>query len=374
MLILGLSVAVPAAAQTPSPIDPTLFSFPGGFINPPSATSAGLALADRWLGDEPYINPAAPRAERVILGPALLHTSRQDLRAGNRNFDERSAVVDGAGAALGLPYLPVWLYVHQPVLRFDDYSFNRGNGFDPNIPPATIRGQADVRETRAGAAASAAVARVRLGGAVEWTRRDDRYQTDEQSGAPDQGQRLVEFDGSGVGWAVGVHYDTPDSGAHSWTMGAALRSIPKLEVSGQQTLDLLSGSSTAAVAAVREAGWEGGVSTRYALTQEFSMTAGFGGTSEQKWEGFGITNGATTAWAVGGLFHDARDPWTLRFGVGQEQQTGVPETRAGSLGLGLGWDMEGVVLDFGLLHRGIERPGRPRSYDDRVVGSVRVDF
>jgi hypothetical protein len=77
---------------------------------------------------------------------------------------------------------------------------------------------------------------------------------------------------------------------------------------------------------------------------------------------------------VGGVFHDARDPWTLRFGVGQEQQNGVPEPRAGSLGLGFGYDWEGIVLDLGILHRGIERPGHPRSYDDRVVGSVTVEF
>jgi len=37
-------------------------------------------------------------------------------------------------------------------------------------------------------------------------------------------------------------------------------------------------------------------------------------------------------------------------------------------------DWEGILLDVGLLHRGIERSGRPRSYDDRVVGSVTVEF
>lgn len=374
VLAVALALAVPAAAQTPSPIDPTLFSFPGGFDHPPSAISAGVALADRWLGDEPFANPAALRAERVIASPALLHSSRQDLRAGNRNFDERPAVLDGAGAAIGLPYLPVWLYFHQPVLRFDDYAFSRGTGTDPSVAPASFEGRADMRETRAGAAASAAVARLRLGAAVEWTRRDDRFETEEQSGAPDQGLRTVTFDGTGVGWALGARYESPESATRAWALGAALRAIPKLEVEGEQTLDLLSGYSVTPVAAVREAGWEGGLSARYGVSADFALLAAFGGRSAQKWEGFGVESGDKTAWALGGVFHVAGDPWTMRLGYGQEQQTGVPETRAGSLGLGLGWDMEGVILDFGLLHRGIERPGRPRSYDDRVIGSVRVDF
>jgi hypothetical protein len=48
-----------ASAATPAPLDPRLFAFPGAFPNPASARSAGLALADRWLGDDPYDNPAA---------------------------------------------------------------------------------------------------------------------------------------------------------------------------------------------------------------------------------------------------------------------------------------------------------------------------
>jgi len=67
-------------------------------------------------------------------------------------------------------------------------------------------------------------------------------------------------------------------------------------------------------------------------------------------------------------------PWALRFGLGMEQQADVPETRAGTIGLGIGYDMDGVILDFGLLHRSVERSGQPRSYDDRVIGGVRVDF
>ena len=374
VLAVALAIAVPAAAQTPSPIDPTLFSFPGAFDHPPSAASAGVALADRWLGDEPFLNPAALRAERVLASPAMLHQSRQDLRAGNRNFDERPAVFDIAGAALGVPYLPVWLYIHQPALRFDDYAFNRGTGTDPNVAPASVEGRADVRETRAGAAAAATVARLRLGAAVEWTRRDDRYETEEQSGAPDQGLRTVTFDGSGVGLALGARFDSPESATHPWVLGAALRAIPEIEVTGEQTLDLLSGYSVTPVSAVREAGWEGGLSARYGVSADFSMLASFGGRSAQKWEGFGVESGDKSSWALGGVFHAAGDPWTMRIGYGEEQQTGVPETRAGSLGLGMGWDMDGVILDLGLLHRGIERPGRPRSYDDRVIGSVRVDF
>ena len=372
--IVIMTFAVPAFAQAPSPIDATLFPFPGGWVHPPSGSSAALALSDRWLGDEPFANPAAPPARRVIAGPALLRSSRQDLRAGNRNFDERPAAFDAAGAAVGLPLVPVWLYFHQPLVRVDDFAFNRGTLSDPSVAPAAIQGQAESRESRLGLAASAKLAPVRWGAAVEWTRRDDRFWVDEQSGAPDQGQREVSFDGRAVGWALGARYDSPDSGVGFWVMGAGLRALPELEVEGSQTLNLLSGDSTASVVARREAGWEGGVSGAYHFTSEFSMTVGVEARSEQRWEGIGLTSGALTTWSVGGSYHDALLPWTFRFGLGQEQQADVPETRAGVIGLGFGFDMDGVLLDLGVIHRSLERSGRPRSYDDRVIGSVRVDF
>src|SRR5262245_35239832 len=374
MLLAFLCVAAPVAAQTSIVIDPTLFSFPGGFDHPPSAASASLALSDRWLGDEPFANPATPLAQRVNASLALLHSSRQDLRAGNRNYDEQPVTFDGAGVALGVPGLPVWLYAHQPILRIEDFVFNRGNGTDPSVPPATIKGQVEAREARAGLASSLALAGVRYGAALEWTWRDDRYWTQETSGSPDQGQRTIAFTGNAIGWAVGARWETPDTSAGKWTVGGAVRSLPKLKVDGDVTLDLLSGYSNTPLSAEREAGWEGGVSIRYGLAGSFAMSAGFGGRSEQRWEGLGITSGAVTAWSLGGEFHDRGDPWALRFGFGQEQQPGVPETQASSLGLGFGWDMEGVILDLGLLHRSVERSGRPHSYDDRVIASVRVDF
>jgi len=369
-----LATAATASAQAPSPIDPNLFAFPGAFESPASGISAGVGLADRWLGDEPFSNPAAPPAGHVTASPALLHLSRQDLRAGNRNYDETGAFFDGAGAAISLERVPVWLYFHQPNLRFEDFAFIRGTGTDPSVPPATMRGQADVRETRAGVAGSLRILGVRWGAGVEWTSRDDRYQTQEQSGAPDQGDRMVEFGGSAVGWTAGARYGSPDSGAGHWTVGAAIRSLSKMKVEGEQTFDLLTGTTVTAVTAERESGWEGGASARYALSDAFRLLASAGGRTEQAWDGFGLVSGDMFGWWLGGDFHDVRDPWTLRFGLGQEQQSDVPETRASSLGLGMGWDLDGVLLDVGVLHRSVERAGRPRSYDDRLVGTVTVGF
>jgi len=374
LCIVPLILAVPASAQAPPPIDGILFPFPGGWVHPPSATSAALALSDRWLGDEPFANPAAPPARRVLLGAALLHSSRQDLRADNRNFDETPVSVDGAGAALGLPGLPVWLYAHQPLLRVDDFAFSRGTVSDPSVTPATIQGQGESREARLGAAASVRLAGVRWGGAVEWSLRDDRYWVNEQSGAPDQGQRELTFDGTAVGWALGLRYDSPDSGAGAWALGGGVRALPKLDVEGTQTIDLLTIDSTATLFATREAGWEGGASGSYALTAEFSVTLGAEFRTEQRWEGMGVSSGALASWALGGRYRDPMGPWALRFGLGMEQQADVPETRAGTIGFGIGYDMDGVILDFGLLHRSVERSGQPRSYDDRVIGGVRVDF
>src|SRR5262245_36357587 len=92
--------ATPAGAAPPSPLDTPQFSFPGVFDQPSSGLSAGVALADRWLGDDPSSNPAAPRASRFTASPALLRVSRQDLRADNSDYDETPAFFDAAGATL----------------------------------------------------------------------------------------------------------------------------------------------------------------------------------------------------------------------------------------------------------------------------------
>ncbi len=376
LALLGFAwlMGTPAHAQVPAPIDPALFGFPGSFEQPASAASAGVAFADHWLGDEPFSNPAAPHAQLVMVSPTLMRVNRQDLRAGNRNYDEKAAFFDAAGATLGLPATPFWLYVYQPVLRFENFAFNRGTGQDPSVPPAVIKGQADMRETRAGLAGALKLRGVRLGAALEWSRRQDRYETLEQSGDPNQGTRLVDFDGDAVGGTAGFRYDSADSGAGRWSVGGALRYVPELKLEGAQQLDLLTGFSDTMVAATREAGWEGGLSARYAFTPAFRVMVSMGGRSEQSWEGFGIKSGTGVLWGLGLDLHDARDPWTLRFGLGQEQQDGVPETRASAVGLGLGYDMDGILFDIGLLHRSLDRSGRPKSYDDRVVGSVRVGF
>jgi hypothetical protein len=64
----------------------------------------------------------------------------------------------------------------------------------------------------------------------------------------------------------------------------------------------------------------------------------------------------------------------VRFGIGQERQKDMPEPRAGLLGLGIGWRWEGSGLDFGLLHRSLEREGHPTSSDDRLVATYHLDF
>jgi hypothetical protein len=375
-LVALLALAAhPAVAGPPPPISSGFFGLPGAFEQPPSAASAGMALANEWLGDAPYSNPATPRGHGVTASPALLRMSRQDLRAGNRNYDEKAAVIDGAGAALSTRYAPIWLYVTQPALRFEDFAFNRGTISDPSVQPAVISGQADMRETRAGISASLRVARgLRLGAGAEWTRRDDRYDSDEVSGSPDQGSRHLDFSGEGAGGTLGFRYDSADSGAGTWVLGGALRYVPQLDMDAHLQSDLLSGATDTSLTITRQAGVEGGLAAGFAVSRAMRLLLSIGGHSKQSWDNLGLSSGTAVAVRLGGVFHDPRDPWTLRFGIGQEQQKGVPEPRAGSVGLGFGYDMEGILLDVGVLHRGIDRPGRPRSFDDRVVASVTVAF
>jgi hypothetical protein len=352
-------------------VEGSLFPFPGYCSQPPTATSAALALADAWLGDEPFFNPSTPIRNRVVLSPVLLRVSRQDLRAANRNYDEQTAFFDGASAALVPPAVPIWLYFSQPALRLEQYVFNRGTGQDPSVPPATLTGEGETRETRVGVASALGWGLVRAGAAFEWTHRRDRYRTVEESGSPDQGEREASFSGGGLGGALGVRLDQAPA---RWTVGLGVRYLPALDLAGEARSDLLSGSSTTPIAAAREAGWEAGVSARYGVTTGFDVYGAASHRTEQEWDGFGVVSGARSTWTLALAYGHPEDPWEVRFGLGQEQQTQVPEPRAGVVGLGLAWDLEGVVVDVGAMRRSLARSGAPTSFDDRVVGSVRVDF
>src|SRR5690348_8162627 len=83
-----LLVATIARADLDPPASGALFGFPGSFATPASVASAGHALADRWLGDSPFDNPAVGGPDLWGQGALLyLREDRQDLRAANREFD-----------------------------------------------------------------------------------------------------------------------------------------------------------------------------------------------------------------------------------------------------------------------------------------------
>jgi hypothetical protein len=93
-----------------------------------------------------------------------------------------------------------------------------------------------------------------------------------------------------------------------------------------------------------------------------------------EWDGFGVAEGAAAEWRIGWEYQEPGGPWSLRIGLGQEQQSDVPEARAGVIGLGFGWNPEGTGIDIGILHRTIKRADQPTSYDDRIVASVGIAF
>jgi hypothetical protein len=375
-LALMLWAGTPVSAA-PTPLDPALFSFPGAVTGPASGASAGVALADRWLGDEPFFNPAVAGGVELDLSGTLLHLSRQDLRARNRQYDETPAFLDGAGLAIGLPRfrgLSGALYGFQPVLRRESSAFTRGsaapNPSDP--PPATIESSARARELRAGLALSYDLGPARLGGAVEWNRRQDTYQVVERSGSPEAGTRRLELQGDAVGYQLGAQVGSGFTMPGSFIVGAGVRYLPKLPVDAPHTEDLLTGSVNEVLHAERSWGWEGGVSARYIASPAFQAVAGFGGRTAQRWEGFDLEAGRAWEWKLGGEFHDPLDPWSFRFGIGQERQDDVPEPRADVLAVGLGWRFEGAWVDLGLVHRTVKRVASPNSFDDRIVLTLRT--
>jgi hypothetical protein len=361
--------ATGACAQPPTPLDMAgPFAFPGALVGPPSAASAGTGLADLWLGDEPYGNPAAAPARQVTLSPTFLHASRQDLRAHNREFDESSGFFDAAGGSLSWPVngLDLSLYAWQPVLRREDNAYTR---VAPEVP-ATLETSSSSREVRAGLALSVPVRSFRLGLAAEWTRRSDSYDFSETSGSPASGVRHAEFSGDALGFQAGARC-APHPRV---VVGAAVRYLPSLDLEGSSSEQLILGAASSTVVARRGSAWEGGVSTRVSVTGDFRVLAAVGARSAETWDGFGLVAGRAASWALGLDYHDAEVPWTARFGLGQDQQSGVPEPRAGQVSLGLGWKLEEVVLDAAVLRRSIERPGKPTAYDDRLVASATVSF
>ncbi len=372
-ILLALAAALlfaipPAAAQPSSILVPQLFAFPGSNPAPPSAVSAGLGLADLWLGDEPFGNPASAPARGVMLSPVFVRVSRQDLRGHSRDYSENSGFFDGAGARLSWPIRGVGLslYAWQPVLRREDEAYTHV------LPatPGTFKNSSTAREVRAGLAVSVPLRSVRFGLAGEWVRRDDAYDYEQTSGSPADGAHHVDFAGDGAAVRGGVHF-APHARVQ---VGAAVGYVPAMDLSGTWQVLTIAEDTTGSVALRRGSAWEGGCSARVTVTEGFHVLAAAGERGSQSWEGLDLTAGRQISWSLGIEFHAAPDPWTARLAAGQEQQRGVPEPRAGLVSLGLGWNFEGATIDIAALRRSVQRPGLATSYDDRVVASATVGF
>jgi hypothetical protein len=376
-VLLALTATHPAFADPPSPLAPSQFAFPGSWVSPGSAASAGLALADRWLGDEPFSNPAVAPGYRLTASPAMLHVSRQDLRSDNRNFDETVAFFDGAGVSIGLPAYRRFgfaLYAFQPVLRLEDNAYSRGTATpDPGSPPAVIQAHATAREARAGLAVSSAAGPGRLGLGIEWSRRKDVYEQLEQSGNPaNDGTKRLELSGGGVSVQAGARIDRGDSSAGAYSLGIAARYLPALAVDAPHSEALLIGTTEETLHVERSRGWELGATARVLVRPTVRVYAALGGRTAQDWEGLDLRAGRAWEWKLAWEYHDLRDPWTLRFGFGQELQSDVPERHASVVGLGIGWRFESMAVDVGVVRRTVARDAEPNSFDDRVVLSIRV--
>jgi hypothetical protein len=365
-----LATATDAGAQLPSPLDLSQFyAFPGAYPGPASAVSAGLGLSDRWLGDEPFDNPAAAQPRGVMVAPEFQRVKRQDL-LGRYNYDEIEGYVDVAGGWLSLPVrgVGIALYAFQPVLRSEDATFVTREDPDQILIPHTFTATSSAREWRAGIALSHAWRGARFGAAVERTQRDDAYDYNEIQGAPLTGVSHVDFSGDGIGFQVGARVPV----AAAVVLGGAVRYVPSLDLSGQQTTPAL--AVVQPVSASREAGWEGGLSARWAVSQAFRVFASLSGRSAQAWDGFGVSAGRAVGCSAGFEYEEPAQPWTFRFGVGQDQQDGVPEPHAGAFALGVGWKAESLRLDLGVQRRSLARVGKPASYDDRAIAGVTVGF
>jgi hypothetical protein len=377
LALIFLAFASTARAQTPSLIRSPLFAFPGGFLNPVTAVSAGRAAADAWLGDSPYANPAAPIVKAVEISGQISHLSRQDLRAANHDYDETWGFFSGGGLAGGVTVserLGVWVYASRPESRFEENAFAAGTASDPSVQPAVIQSKSEATESRAGAGVTAQLGALRIGVAIENTWRSDHYQLTETSGSPSAGTRDLAFDGDAIGGQAGIQWASRSEARGRFEVGAAVRWLPELEVTGSE-IDLLAAADSIVTAnATREAGWEGGGTVAYGVNEAFRVMAGFGGRTAQEWDGFGVTSGAWIHWAVAADYHHPEEAWGLHFGFGGDQQDDVPEQTATAFGIGGDWAFGTTTLTVSAMRRGLDRDDAPTSWDTRFMAGVRATF
>src|SRR5262245_23651266 len=372
-LLLTVAAAADSSAQPPPPLNSGYFAFPGSNPSPGSAISAGRALADRWLGDEPFDQPCLRDSSGIELSPLLARVSRQDLRAGNRDYDETAAFFDFAGGRI---QAPAWgsvrlaVYASQPLLRLEENAFTTGELGGP-VAPATFQTETHSRELRSGVALSWTMGPLTLGAAPELTYESDEFTTIEQSGSPSSGTRSLEMSGSGFGGQAGVVWAAPDEQWKSVRVGVGARYLPKMDLDATQRDELLAGTSETSFTVERESAWEGGVSMSVLVSPAFRAYGGAGGRAAYDWTGLDVTTGASSEWSVGGEFHDDRVPWAFRFGVGHETHEGSPEPTATRIAIGFGWKWDDLALDVAALRRNLDRPDVPTSYDDRVLATLR---
>ncbi len=371
-LAVALFVTVAPAATAPLPRG-DIFNFPGANPSPASASSAAFALADRWLGDEPFNSAVGALGNSISLSPMLQRLSRQDLRARNTKYDETRGFFDAAGGyiAYASPQSAwgVSVYATQPVFRREESAFQQGVTTQPAIP-AVVRSTTKTREWRTGVAVAFRAGAWAFGIAPEAVKRIDQF-TVAREGANQSGVADTwDLAGSGKSMLASARYASSRPCPHDWRIGASVRALPKLELTG--TVPVTNGGGSVPATVSRESPWEGGVSIEARITPEFQLLLGAGGRTATEWTGIAASNGATGQAALAGEYHDPQLPWTLRFGVGRESNPGTHESSASQVGLGIGWLSGDLRYDFGVLHRSLQRTGAPNSSDDRVVGSVTV--
>lgn len=353
------------------------FPLPGDYVSPANAASAGLSLADRWLGTTGFENPATALPLGLELTPVFQRVSRQDISSQNRDFEQVTGYPDVLGARFSMP-AGAWgftAYAWQPVLRLEEFSFSAG----PLAQPAFVRLLTSQREARAGGAVSLGMGAARFGVSGEYVRRDDFYEAHERSGNPLAGDRRIEMAGDGFGGSVGFTWEKDtDRPWGSW-FGAAVHYGSELKLDGSYSgvndfPDGVAADTSYAFTATRETEWSGGVSGKVTIAPATHFVAGLSLRTGADWTGLGIGTSTGATWSVGFDWKDPELPWGARFSFGQEKNTGALEEKAGLIGFGFTWvSSEDFVIDVGLLHRNLAPPrDLPRSSDDRVTASVRI--
>jgi hypothetical protein len=348
--------------------------FPDRAWVPITAADAALAGAGRAVDAASgwSVNPALlaqVRGNWVRGNGTLLDPRRNDVQTGTfRYSDESPHVTFGEGAVVeGTPTHAWGVYVTQ-----DSYDKAQESFIDTSAGHAPTAYSNEFRSSlgRAGLAGAFSLGRLAVGVAFEASRPEERYGSRPPVGADpsvvavQEGQ--VRLHGLCLGGAAGFHLSVRNGVA----VGASARAAASGDLKDQDGHKV--GTDEAPFAAnlgVQVGQGTGGnllVGAAYTGPRDVALGDSIGRGAERAAKRVRL--------AAGYSYQPTAMPWEFRAGLGWSPFPGRGEARYSSLGLGLGWRMQGSTARLGYARENRRAPNGDRATRNFVALGLDVHF